>query len=350
MPEATKDATLNGVFRRDPVRRALAGVEEVLGADLRGALPLLRLALRRGGVLGAARGGRMALVGLGGVPGEGIFELASVTKPFTAALGAELVRAGRLDWDAPLAWLGGPLRGFPPCVTARALATHTAGLPPHPARVVLTAFTRFQDPYGGMSARDALASARRWASPRAAGRFAYSNLGAGVLALALAHAADEEVSAAGYGRALARYVTGPLGLESVTLTPHPARLVMPAATLLGKGVTGFGPLVGAGGLFGAAADLLMFVGAHLDSRMGETWRAVVRPPGLPPHLTGVAPGWFQTRGVWWHDGVARGTRTALGFRPEGGAAVTLLVRGGLPLVGVRGAVPEALLGLLTAES
>ncbi|TDE85910.1 serine hydrolase [Deinococcus sp. S9] len=338
------------MLRRDPVRRALVEVEEVLGANLRAALPLLRLALRHGGVLGAARGGRVALAGLGGVPRAGVFELASVTKPFTAALAAELVRVGRLDWDAPLARLGGPLRGFPPSVTARALATHTAGLPPHPARVVLTALTRFQDPYGGMSARGALASARRWASPRAAGRFAYSNLGAGVLALALAHAAGEEVSAAGYGRALARYVTGPLGLESITLIPSPARLVTPTATLLGKGVTGFGPLVGAGGLFGTAADLLAFAGAHLDGWMGEAWRAVTQPPGLPPHLTGVAPGWFQTRGVWWHDGVARGTRTALGFRPEGGAALTLLVRGGLPLVRGRWAVLGALLELLAAKS
>lgn len=334
------------MFRRDPLRAALSDLEAVLGRDLRPVLPLLRLALRRGGVLGVARGGRVALLGLGGVLRDGVFELASVTKPFTAALARALVRAGRLDWDAPLARLGGPLRGFPPFVTARALATHTAGLPPHPARVVVTALTRFQDPYGGLSAGAALASARRWANPRRAGHFSYSNLGTGVLALALAHAAEGEASAAGYGRALARWVTGPLALESVTLTPDPARLVAPTSTLLGAGVTGFGPLVGAGGLFGTAADLLAFGAAHLDARTGDHWREVVRPPGLPPHLSGAAPGWFETRGVWWHDGVARGTRTALGFCPASGAVVALLTRGGLPLVGARGAVPAALLALL----
>jgi CubicO group peptidase (beta-lactamase class C family) len=334
------------MFRRDPLRAGLPELEGVLGRDLRPVLPLLRLALRRGGVLGAARGGRVALIGLGGVPQGGVFELASVTKPFTAALAGALVRAGLLDWDATLARLGGPLRGFPPSLTARALATHTAGLPPHPARVVVTTLTRFQDPYGGLSAGAALASARRWASPRRAGHFSYSNLGSGVLALALAHAAGEEVSAGGYERALARWVTGPLGLDSVSLTPDPARLVTPTSTLLGAGVTGFGPLVGAGGLFGTAADLLIFGAAHPDGRAGDHWREVIRPPGLPPHLTGAAPGWFETRGVWWHDGVARGTRTALGFCPDSGAVVTLLTRGGLPLVGVRGAVPAALLGLL----
>ncbi|EYB68439.1 beta-lactamase [Deinococcus phoenicis] len=336
------------MFRRDPLRAALAEVEEVLGQEVRPALPLLRAAFRRGGVLGAAREGRVVLAGLGGVPREGVFELASVTKPFTAALAGALVREGRLAWDAPISALGGPLRGFPHFVTARALATHTAGLPPHPARVMVTAFTHFQDPYGQMSAPGVLLSARRWASRRAAGRFVYSNLGAGVLALALAHAADEAVSAAGYAQALARHVTGPLALESVTATPHPARLVTPTATLFGEGVTGFGPLIGAGGLFGTAADLLIFGTAQLDGRAGTDWQAVTRSPGLPPHLTGVAPGWFQTRGVWWHDGVARGTRTALGFRPADGAAVTLLVRGGLPLWGPRGAVPATLLTLLGA--
>ncbi|GAA5514509.1 hypothetical protein Dcar01_03265 [Deinococcus carri] len=334
------------MFRRDPLRAALPQMEAVLGHDLRGAAPLLRLALRQGGVLGAARGGQVVLFGLGGVSREGIFELASVTKPFTAALAEALVRGGPLTWDAPLSRLGGPLRGLPVFLTARALATHTAGLPPHPARAMVTTLTRFQDPYGSMTARDVLASARRWANPRAAGRFVYSNLGMGVLALALAHAAGEEASAAGYGRALRGWVTGPLGLGDVTLTPPAARLVTPAATLLGQGVTGFGPLAGAGGLFGTAADLLAFGAAHLDGRAGEAWQATSRPPGLPRHLTGVAPGWFESRGVYWHDGVARGTRTALGLRPADGVVVTLLVRGGLPLLGLRGAVPAALLGML----
>ncbi|GBF06907.1 beta-lactamase [Deinococcus aerius] len=336
------------MFRRDPLRAALSGVEGVLGQDLRPALPLLRLALRRGGVLGVARGGRAALAGVGGVPEGGVFELASVTKPFTAALAGVLVREGRLGWDQPLSTLGGPWRGFPGFVTPRALATHTAGLPPHPARIIVTSLTRFQDPYGGMSARDVLASARRWANRRAAGRFAYSNLGMGVLALALADVSGEPLGAAGYARALARHVTEPLGLGSVTLTPPSARLVIPVPTLFGEGVTGFGPLAGAGGLFGTGADLLTFAAAHLDGHLGEDWRAVTRPPGLPPHLTAVAPGWFESRGVWWHDGVARGTRTALGFRPADGAAAVLLVRGGLPLLGLRGAVPMGLLALLRA--
>lgn len=342
------------MFRRDPVSRALAQASALLGRDLTPLRGEVRALYRRGGVLALSRGEQRLLLPLGGVPADGLFELASVTKPFTAALAGALASAGRLAWDAPLRELGGPFRRLPPFLTPATLATHTAGLPTHPARTALTTLTRFHDPYGGMKAADALSSARRWASGRQAGRFGYSNLGTGVLALACAFAAGEEVSAQGYGQALSRYVTGPLNLSGVSLTP--AEGVVPPTGLLGPtGVTGFGPLAGAGGLYGRAADLLVFGEAHLRGGMGTGWAQVHRPPGLPPHLTGVTAGWLESRGAYWHDGVARGTRSGLGVAPEpggpdSGVVVALLVRGGMPLVGPplgpRGGVASLLLALL----
>ncbi|GHF49949.1 CubicO group peptidase (beta-lactamase class C family) [Deinococcus metalli] len=337
------------MFRRDPLARALDEVSGVLGVDARPLRSPLRALLRRGGVLGVARGPRRAVTGLGGVPAAGTFELASVTKPFTAALAGALVRAGHLEWDAPLAALGGPVRTLPRFVTPRALATHTAGLPLHPARVAVTTFTHFSDPYGPLGAAGVLGSARRWARP--GGRFGYSNLGVGVLALALAHAAGEAPDAAGYARALRTWVTGPLALDVGTGPVDVGALVAPSGVLGSREFTGFGPLVGAGGLYGRADDLLTFAQAHLDGRAGQHWQDVARPAGLPPLLSGVAPGWFVSGGadgVRWHDGVARGTRTGLGFDPATGTAVTLLVRGGAPLVRGRGGVAALLLTLLGA--
>ncbi|WP_295818629.1 serine hydrolase [uncultured Deinococcus sp.] len=335
------------MFRRDPLLRALDEVSGVLGVDARPLRPALRVLARRGGVLGVTRGTRRIVVGLGGVPEDGIFELASVTKPFTAALADALVRAGRLEWDTPVSTLGGPLRSLPRFLTARTLATHTAGLPLHPARVAVTTFTHFYDPYGPLGARDVVASARRWATP--GGRFGYSNLGAGVLALALAHAAGESADATGYARALRVWVTGPLELDVSTAPGAAGPLVAPVGVLGSREFTAFGPLVGAGGLYGHAGDLLAFAQAHLDGRAGTHWQHAARPPGLPPLLSGLAPGWFVSgAGVRWHDGVARGTRTGLGFDPVSGTAATLLVRGGSPLVGGRGTLPHVLLALLGA--
>ncbi|WP_415831351.1 serine hydrolase domain-containing protein, partial [Deinococcus frigens] len=232
------------MFRRDPVKLALVRVSEVLNADTRPLLSLTRAVFRRGGVLAVSRGENEVTLSLGGVETGGVFELASVSKPFTSALAGALVEAGRLDWNAPLSRLGGPLRRLPAHLTPLALATHTAGLPMHPARAAVTVFTRFHDPYGGMGAAEVIASARRWSSLGGAHvsrtpRFAYSNLGAGLLALALAHAAGEEASAAGYGRALGDWVTGPLGL-GVGLSPA-GTVVRPSGWLGGGGVTGFGP-------------------------------------------------------------------------------------------------------------
>ncbi|MBZ9714146.1 serine hydrolase domain-containing protein [Deinococcus multiflagellatus] len=319
---------------RDPARAALRASSEVLGHDLTGLRPLMRQVTARGGVVAVARGPARAVHAFGAVrPGQG-FELASVSKPFTAALVSALQAAGHLDWDRPLAGLGGPLRGLPPFITPRALATHTAGLPMHPARVAVTTFTRFHDPYGGMDPAAVVASARRWARP--GGRFVYSNLGVGLLALAAAHAAGEAFSAAGYGRALARWVTGPLGL-GVGLQ-RPDQVTAPP--------TGFGPLAGAGGLFGAAEDLLTFAEAQWAGRSASAWSETVRPPGLPPALSGVAPGWFARGPLRWHDGAARATRTALGFNAQSGAVAAVLVRGGAPLLGPRGGVTQLVLGLL----
>ena len=330
-----------------PTLRALLNLSE---AEARALAPLIRQTFRRGGVVGVSRGGRQFVLALGGVPESGVFELASVTKPFTAALASALVREGWLEWDRPLSALGGPLRRLPRTLTPYALATHTAGLPPHPARTALTTFTRFADPYGGMSPADVLASARRWARPPQRGGFpfAYSNLGAGVLALGLAHAAGEELSAAGYERALRRHVTLPLGLPGVGLLPA-GEVVKPYGLLGGSEVTGFAELAGAGGLFGTATDLLRFGEAHLHGEVGEHWQAAHPFPGLPPLYAGAAPGWFHSGGAVWHDGIARGTRTALGFSPQSGLVVALLVRGAVPLVGLRAGVPLLLVRLLRVE-
>lgn len=339
------------MFGRDPVRTTLEGIAGVLGTSTdpswRG---LMRQALAQGGVIGVAHGCAQQVFTLGQVPGNGIFELASVTKPFTAALAARLVQEGALGWDSPLRQLGGAMRSLPPHLTPFTLATHTAGVPTHPARAALTTFTNFYDPYGGMEARSVINSARRWSHHTSTPRFMYSNLGFGVLALALAQVSGHEPSSTGYVQALRERVLEPYQLPDITAQPPPARLVLPRGLLGGPEVTGFGGLMGAGGLYGSAHDLLAFTQAHLRGQAGRYWQQSVQPPGLLPPFSAVAPGWFHSEPdggvIVWHDGVARGTRTALGFRPDTGARVVILARGGVPVLGQRAAVPLLLLRLL----
>lgn len=342
------------MFRRDPLDAVLNDVYGLLQINLKPLYPLLKEVYRLGGVLGVSRGEQTVLVSMKQVSVTGVFELASVTKPFTAALAGALVQTGRLEWTEPLAQLGGPLRRLPASVTPLTLATHTAGLPAHPFRTGLTAVTHWHDPYGAMSEQMVLNSVKRWSRANAIARtgqpprFLYSNLGVGALAIFLAYAAGQPLSTSGYGAALAEYVTRPLELPGITLTPPKGYTT--AHSMLGSALaTQFGPLAGAGGLYGTAAELLTFGAGHLSGQAGTHWQLVQRPLGLPAQVGGVAPGWFQTREAIWHGGVARGTRTALGFSPYSGTVVTVLARGGLGWAR-RDVVTALLLRLLNSDT
>lgn len=302
-------------------------------AELSGAHPAtleraLRPLARRGLVLGVQADDQVFVGSLGGLDPATPREIASVTKPFTAAALGQLASAGRIDPLAPLPRLGGKFAGLPPFVTPYALATHTAGLPAHPLRTGLTVMLDPYAPYG-LSQTAAIASARRWATAAQAGRFGYSNLGAGLLALALA-----EAGGLPFPDLLAREVTGPLGLGHTFFPRMPSHRA-----------TDFGTLAGAGGLWATAAELLRFGAAHLSGQLAPGWTLSVTPRGLPAGIDELAPGWFVTGGVWWHDGVARQSRAGLAFCPASGRVAALLVAGP-PGSFSRSAVRQALRALL----
>ncbi len=323
------------MFRSSPARSVARqfcqAFPDVNAPQLSAALRMLR----PGGVVAASQSGARLALGLGlGQRPQHSFELASVTKPFTAALAFRLAESGRLDLDLPLAQQLAGFRGYPPQVSARALLTHTAGLPVHPLRAALGTLSDFHDPYGRFSAADVLASGRRWSwlGRAQAGRLAYSNLGYGLLALALEQAAGEA-----YPAALERWLLTPLHLTQTGFAPR-TPLATPHGLLGSRKVSGFGGLIGAGGLYSTAHDLLNFGEAHLDNVL-RGWASFSQPPGRPPGVLGVAGGWFVVRwrraAVWWHDGVARGTRAALGFSPDTGRVAAVLVGSGVPMWGRR---------------
>ena len=306
-----------------------------LGSPARPA-PVARLlaALARPGVLvGLSLDGARRVWTLGPAPlAAQSFEIASLTKPFTAALLMVLAREGRIHPERPLAGQFAAFRGLPARVTPLALATHTAGLPGHPLRSYLSALTRYYDPYGALTAEQLIRSARRWAGLTPPG-FRYSNLGYGLLGLAL-----EEASGLDLPAALRHHLTVPLGLQDTSFElPSPARLATPH--LLGRPVpvTEFGRLGGAGGLFSTAGDLLTWLEAQqrtpgeLGAALRDTQAERRRLPPTP-FLQGVAAGWLCARvngRAWrWHGGTARGTRGVVAFAPGGREALVVLTDSG----------------------
>jgi len=141
-----------------------------------------------------------------------VFQLGSVTKLLTGLALARLVTTGGAQpGDAVPSHLKSDLSGalLPRGPSLLALTTHTAGFPSMPDNL-----RRLPDggidpssPAGGYDRADLAAYLQGW-TPLDGG-YRYSNLGTGLLAIAL----EDSLDAGSYEGALRSLVTGPLGLE-----------------------------------------------------------------------------------------------------------------------------------------
>ncbi|WP_224274171.1 serine hydrolase [Streptomyces sp. LS1784] len=210
----------------------------------------------------------------GGVPGpHTLFEIGSVTKVFTSLVLARLALDGAVRLDEPLAEVltgaaGGravvPAKGPQP-ITLRHLATHTSGLPRLPRGMVVQSLMapNRPDPYADCTADRVLDGLARTRLRTAPGRgFRYSNLGAGLLGLALAQRCG-----IGYEELVAREVCAPLGLVDTCVRSDPdqsARLAH-GHTPGGRPVPywNLAAVPGMGALRSTAADLVVFLRAQL---------------------------------------------------------------------------------------
>ena len=196
-------------------------------------------ALRRSGrrpgllVVGATDGGDTAFASRGPLPEppcapeRAVFEIGSITKVFTALLLALAAERGELGLDDPLVEHlprgtrvpmrdGRPITlvdlATPPVGASRAAARVPPARAPPPRRPLCP-------PLDGGRPR----SARGYASAsRRRERFRYSNYGAGVLGIALAHAAATD-----YEALVRERITTPLGLRDTVIAmseDHRSRL------------------------------------------------------------------------------------------------------------------------------
>ncbi|WP_371516018.1 serine hydrolase domain-containing protein [Kitasatospora sp. NBC_01300] len=317
-----------------------------------------------GAVVAGLAGGAVEIRGAGrtgpggAVPGpHTLFEVGSVTKVFTSLVLARLVLADSggaatgLDdaLDEPLADVladvrpdgaAVPARGGHP-ITLRHLATHTSGLPRLPRGMLATALLNPNkpDPYAHCSTEHVLAGLARTRLRATPGRgFRYSNLGAGLLGLALAHRAGT-----GYEELVAREICEPLGLVDTHVRSgreQSGRLAH-GHTSGGRPVPywDFADVPGMGGLRSTASDLAILLRAQL---------AADREPDAPlaPAITltretrhRVNPfawmhlGWLghrlrtQQGGHLqiWHNGGTGGFRSFVAFDPEKQVGVVVLV-------------------------
>ncbi|GIE30838.1 serine hydrolase [Actinoplanes italicus] len=215
-----------------------------------------RLEQRRHGVVVAALAGDATEIrSSGGLTADSRLEIGSVSKVFTSLILARMAERGEVGLDQPL----GDFLPAPAGITLRHLATHTSGLPRLPKGMVIRAIIRREttDPYAHCTADFLIENLSRIRPATPGKKFRYSNLGAGLLGLALSRHAG-----LGYADLVAREITTPLGLSSTGTGGQ----VEQGHKADGKpaGPWNLADLAGAGGLRSTATDLVRFVRAHYE--------------------------------------------------------------------------------------
>jgi CubicO group peptidase (beta-lactamase class C family) len=236
-------------------------------------------------------GGQIAKGSAMEVTPDTVFDLASVTKLYTATLAAKLHASGEIDLDSPLSnWsdVSGPLGAK----TARSLLTHSSGLPPE---------------WAEKGSRSATIESLLSQTPRLEqqGKLVYSCTGYSLFSVALEQR---------YGRKfdvlVSEHLLQPLGLKSTTFNPNPNQLSIadakspeeefPFGLVHDPRARAMDGVSGNAGLFGTAADVFSFFSEVLTGKIGVVSDAARREL-FTPTVTGE---WQQSIGVR-HQDVAR---------------------------------------------
>ena len=267
------------------------------------------------------------------VDGDTIFEIGSVTKVFTSLLLADMVQRGEVALTDPVAKylpadVKTPERNGRQ-ITLEDLATHTSGLPRLPSNM------HPKDPgnpYADYTVEQLYEFLSGYQLTRDIGsQYEYSNLGGGLLGLALARRAAMD-----YEKLVETRICQPLGMRSTAITltgdMKPRFAAGHDADMKTVAHWDLPTLAGAGALRSTASDLLTLLAANLG--YGKTplapamaaMLAVSRPTGISGLEVGL--GWHiltkNGREIVWHNGGTGGFRSFIGFDRRVGTGVVVL--------------------------
>lgn len=286
------------------------------------------------------QGGEPVVYGFGNIDGRApdgntVYEIGSVTKTFTALLLAQEVAAGRLSLDEPVqrllpgytipAWKG-------QAITLRDLATQTSGLPRLPTGFTPPDMANPYATYGEDDLRAFLRSHRLARKP--GGDYEYSNLGYGLLGVALATHAGKP-----YEALVRERIAAPLGMGStgITLTPAMRARLAPGHDGAGNPVPNwdFDTMAGAGALRSTAGDMLRYLKTLLPAPAGSPYALAIGRQRTAMAGADIALGWHlsdvrNTR-IAWHNGMTAGYASYAGVTADGKRGVVVLANTSAPL-------------------
>lgn len=268
--------------------------------------------------------------------GDTVFDIASITKLFTALLLADNVVRGKMAMDDPLAkYLPSDVyvpdfQGQP--ITLLDLVTYSPGLPGWPADMPKLKLAPFPQ-YSTEQLYQALAKVSLTVPPGT--QYVYSNFGYGLLGLALARHAGTDFESLVISR-----ICRPLGMESTRITPTSSMQARKSPghvqNLVKVASWEFPPAFAAmGALRSSANDILKFLAAGMGAKRSPLAPAfaemlqIERPADKPD--TTVAAGWFITNAhgdrLIWKDGSILGYSSWLGYSAVHRNGVIVLANG-----------------------
>ncbi|MHB1312949.1 MAG: serine hydrolase [Gemmatimonadaceae bacterium] len=266
--------------------------------------------------------------------GNTVFEIGSITKTFTAALLADMVRKGEVSLDDPVVkYL--PTGTVIPSrdgrqITLLDLATQSSGLPRMPSNF---APKDPQNPYADYTPAQMYQFLGGYTLPRGVGeKYEYSNLGVGLLGQALARRAGTD-----YETLVTRRVLKPLGMKDtrITLNASMQKRLAPGHSDNGAVAKNWDlpTFAGAGALRSTVNDMLIYIHANADSAsrpLGATMATThfQRRPGPSPQIM-LGLIWNRLKGpngntLVWHNGGTGGYRTFTGYSEATGLGVVVL--------------------------
>jgi CubicO group peptidase (beta-lactamase class C family) len=263
--------------------------------------------------------------------GNSVFEIASITKVFTATVLAELVKEGRVSLDDPIEKflpksVRVPSRDGKP-ITLGNLSEHNSGLPDMPDDF---SPKDSSNPFADYAADQLYAFLSHYTLPRDPGsQYEYSNLGVGLLGHVLTL-----ITGRSYEDMERERVWKPLGMShtGVAFTPW-----MKAHLALGHDAQGAvtanwdaDALAGAGAIRSTTVDMLKFAAANLHPERGRVEQAMafaqqeranagsnrIGLTWMSKHLAGDT--------VVWHSGGSGGYGTFIGLSPSRHIAVVVM--------------------------
>ncbi len=274
-----------------------------------------------------------------------LYQIASVTKTFTATLTAILRDEGVLRLDDPVSTylpedvkLPKPVPGGDPVLTLRHLMTHTSGFPLQPVNYSFEG--RHNNNYTVKALYEGFAKTRSIAPIGA--RFSYSNLGYVLLGHCLARAAGSS-----YESLVKSRIFAPLGMDDSTITLSKAdrrRLAIhywsdDPYTATPPWIPG--DIAAQGGITSSVRDVAKYLSMQFRTRQpstrpmsGATLRETQRPQrerGAPDQALGF--GWFIDQPdaagrVLSHSGFTGGNSSYVAFSPAHRVGIVVLVNFG----------------------